>query len=87
MILSNRILSLRSRRNKCEHSYDIRASLNWRSPERLRRCPAERCRSGTLVPAGGRAGVHQWAVQLTPDALNEAQRLSREWDAAHPREP
>ena len=22
--------------------------------------------------------------QLTPDALNEAQRLAREWDAAHP---
>ena len=27
------------------------------------------------------------ADQLTPDALNEAQRLAREWDAAHPREP
>jgi hypothetical protein len=27
------------------------------------------------------------AGQLTPDALNEAQRLAREWDAAHPREP
>ena len=25
------------------------------------------------------------ANQLTPDALNEAQRLAREWDAAHPR--
>ena len=24
------------------------------------------------------------ANQLTPDALNEAQRLAREWDAAHP---
>ena len=24
---------------------------------------------------------------LTPDALNEAQRLALEWDAAHPREP
>jgi TPR repeat protein len=27
------------------------------------------------------------AGQLTPAALNEAQRLAREWDAAHPREP
>ena len=27
------------------------------------------------------------ADELTPDALNEAQRLAREWDAAHPREP
>ncbi|MDE0830888.1 MAG: hypothetical protein OSB03_16970 [Vicinamibacterales bacterium] len=27
------------------------------------------------------------ADQLTPDELNEAQRLAREWDAAHPREP
>ncbi len=27
------------------------------------------------------------AGQLTPDGLNEAQRLAREWDAAHPREP
>jgi len=27
------------------------------------------------------------ADQLTPDALNEAQRLAREWAAAHPREP
>ena len=27
------------------------------------------------------------ADQLTPAALNEAQRLAREWDAAHPREP
>ena len=25
------------------------------------------------------------ASQLTPAALNEAQRLAREWDAAHPR--
>ena len=25
------------------------------------------------------------ADELTPDALNEAQRLAREWDAAHPR--
>ena len=25
------------------------------------------------------------ASELTPDALNEAQRLAREWDAAHPR--
>jgi len=24
---------------------------------------------------------------LTPDDLSEAQRLAREWDAAHPREP
>jgi TPR repeat protein len=29
----------------------------------------------------------QIAEDLTPDALNEAQRLAREWDAAHPREP
>ena len=27
------------------------------------------------------------ADELTPNALNEAQRLAREWDAAHPREP
>ncbi|MEO2196170.1 MAG: tetratricopeptide repeat protein [bacterium] len=27
------------------------------------------------------------AGQLTPAALNEAQRLAREWDAAHPRDP
>ena len=27
------------------------------------------------------------AEALTPAALNEAQRLAREWDAAHPREP
>jgi len=27
------------------------------------------------------------ANQLIPAALNEAQRLAREWDAAHPREP
>ena len=27
------------------------------------------------------------AEELTPDGLNEAQRLAREWDAAHPREP
>ena len=27
------------------------------------------------------------ADELTPDALNEAHRLVREWDAAHPREP
>ena len=27
------------------------------------------------------------ADELTPDALNEAQRLAREWDAAHPRSP
>ena len=27
------------------------------------------------------------ADQLTPAALNEAQRLARDWDAAHPREP
>jgi len=27
------------------------------------------------------------AGDLTPDGLNEAQRLAREWDAAHPREP
>ena len=27
------------------------------------------------------------ADQLTPDGLNEAQRLAREWDAAHPRDP
>ena len=27
------------------------------------------------------------ADQLTPDELSEAQRLAREWDAAHPREP
>ncbi|MEO2195917.1 MAG: tetratricopeptide repeat protein [bacterium] len=27
------------------------------------------------------------ASELTPAALNEAQRLAREWDAAHPREP
>ena len=27
------------------------------------------------------------ADQLTPAALNEAQRLAREWDAAHPRKP
>ena len=26
------------------------------------------------------------ASQLTPDDLSEAQRLAREWDAAHPRE-
>ena len=37
----------------------------------------------------------EWAVStrdlivdnLTPDDLSEAQRLAREWDAAHPREP
>jgi len=29
----------------------------------------------------------QIAEDLTPDALNEAQRLARDWDAAHPREP
>ncbi len=27
------------------------------------------------------------ADELTPDDLSEAQRLGREWDAAHPREP
>ena len=27
------------------------------------------------------------AEELTPDDLSEAQRLAREWDAAHPREP
>ena len=27
------------------------------------------------------------ASELTPAALNEAQRLAREWDAAHPRDP
>ena len=27
------------------------------------------------------------ADELTPDGLNEAQRLVREWAAAHPREP
>jgi TPR repeat protein len=27
------------------------------------------------------------ADELTPDDLSEAQRLAREWDAAHPREP
>ena len=27
------------------------------------------------------------AGKLTPAALNESQRLAREWDAAHPREP
>ena len=27
------------------------------------------------------------AGELTPDDLSEAQRLAREWDAAHPREP
>ena len=27
------------------------------------------------------------AEDLTPDDLSEAQRLAREWDAAHPREP
>ena len=27
------------------------------------------------------------AGELTPDDLAEAQRLAREWDAAHPREP
>ena len=30
---------------------------------------------------------NQAADQLTPAALNEAQRLAREWDAVHPREP
>ena len=25
--------------------------------------------------------------ELKPDGLNEAQRLAREWDVAHPREP
>jgi hypothetical protein len=29
----------------------------------------------------------QIAEELTPAALNEAQRLAREWDTAHPREP
>ena len=32
-------------------------------------------------------GRDQAADELTPAALNEAQRLAREWDAAHPREP
>ena len=27
------------------------------------------------------------ADELTPDELSEAQRLGREWNAAHPREP
>ena len=27
------------------------------------------------------------ADEVTPDDLSEAQRLAREWDAAHPREP
>ena len=27
------------------------------------------------------------AEELTPDDLSEAQRLARDWDAAHPREP
>ena len=27
------------------------------------------------------------ADELTPDDLSEAQRLAREWNAAHPREP
>jgi hypothetical protein len=27
------------------------------------------------------------AGRMTPAALNEAQRLAREWDAAHPRDP
>ena len=25
--------------------------------------------------------------RMTPEGLNEAERLAREWDAAHPREP
>ena len=29
----------------------------------------------------------QIANEMTPDQLAEAQRLAREWDAAHPREP
>ena len=29
----------------------------------------------------------QMAEELTPDDLNQAQRLARDWDAAHPREP
>jgi len=31
-------------------------------------------------------GRDQAADELTPAALNAAQRLAREWDAAHPRE-
>ena len=27
------------------------------------------------------------AGRMTPDQITEAQRLAREWDAAHPREP
>ena len=27
------------------------------------------------------------AARMTPDQLTEAQRLARDWDAAHPREP
>ena len=27
------------------------------------------------------------AERLTPEGRSEAQRLAREWDAAHPREP
>jgi len=32
-------------------------------------------------------GRDQVADLMTPDDLSEAQRLAREWDAAHPREP
>jgi TPR repeat protein len=32
-------------------------------------------------------GRDRVAGELTPAALNEAQRLAREWDEAHPREP
>ncbi len=45
--------------------------------------------SRTTGEARGNAvrGRDQVAGRMTPDDLSEAQRLAREWDAAHPREP
>jgi TPR repeat protein len=45
-----------------------------------------------LAAAGSNGDRHinnrdRAAEELTPDDLSEAQRLAREWDAAHPREP
>ena len=42
-----------------------------------------------VVNVRGRAGfaTNARAIRITPDQIAEAQRLAREWDAAHPREP
>ena len=35
----------------------------------------------------GRTWREQTEARMTPEQIAEAQRLAREWDAAHPREP